>query len=377
MVGHHDAIAQLYRTNVEAFVNFAFRELYPGRKLIWRWYLDIIADRVDAVLKGKTKRLVINAPPRTLKTLIATLSLIALHVGRHPNKQVLLIAGHPPLASELMRKLTRLMSSSRYRSLFPNLQLKFAGTTIQTSHGGGVRSATVGQQLSGHGADLIVVDDPLSGYRSTDEGICKEVNDWFDAEVLQRLNNRAEGSLVLIMQRVDGADLAGHLQRSAQKFEYVVLPSVATSEEKWFLSNDKFWFRRQGQVLDKDADSPEQQYALWQQVGDFVYATQYLQCTVGTRNGPKELLREPRGDNWTPENWSRRGGFRHVTVEDRIAHYAFARPLPEHAHWVRETQFLSDDEWEMAAAVHTKRMDELRRDPTTGEKWMKPRSERQ
>ena len=179
------------------------------------------------------------------------------------------------------------------------------------------------------------------------------------------------------MQRVDGADLAGHLQRSAQKFEYVVLPSVATSEEKWFLSNDKFWFRRQGQVLDKDADSPEQQYALWQQVGDFVYATQYLQCTVGTRNGPKELLREPRGDNWTPENWSRRGGFRHVTVEDRIAHYAFARPLPEHAHWVRETQFLSDDEWEMAAAVHTKRMDELRRDPTTGEKWMKPRSERQ
>ena len=376
MPSRHEAIAQLYRSKVEVFVDFAFRELHPGRKLTWHWYIDVIADRVDAVLKGKCKRLVINAPPRTLKTLIATLVLIAMYVGRNPEKQVMLITGHPPLTSDLMKRLRRLMGSERYRSIFPNLQLRFAGTTIQTSHGGGLRSATVGQQLSGHGADLVVVDDPLSASHAKDVKACKEVNEWFEAEVLQRLNNRAEGAMVLVMQRVDGSDLAGHLQYGPHSFQYVVLPSIATSDEKWMLSDGRCLSRRQGQVLYRDTDSPEQQIKLWEQVGTYVYATQYLQCTAGSADGPWRFLYEPRGDDWSPENWSRRGGYCRITLHAMILHRAFGHPLPEHANWVSHNQFRSDEEWEAAAAVHTRRMDELRRDPTSGEKWMKPFRER-
>lgn len=375
MASRNDAIAQLYRTSVPAFVDFAFRELHPGKKLTWHWYLDVIADRVDAVLKGKTKRLVINAPPRTLKTLIATLSLIALYIGRNPQKQVLLITGHPPLTSDLMKRLHRLMGSERYRSLFPNLRLRFAGTTIQTGQGGGLRTATVGQQLSGHGADLVVVDDPLSPSHSADDHLRKEVNSWFDTEVLQRLNNRAEGAMILVMQRVHSSDLSGHLTYGDQKFEFVVLPSIATREEKWFLSDGQFHFRQQGKVLHPDTDTPEQQIELWKQVGSFVYATQYLQCTAGTEDGPMKFLYEPRGDNWTPENWSRRGGLRRITLDRYIWHYAFGKPLPEHANWVSHPPFRSIEEWEAAAAVHTRRMAELERDPSSGASWMRSRPE--
>lgn len=369
-MNRNKSIAHLYRTNVEAFVDFAFRELHPGRKLIWRWYLDVIVDRVDAVLKGKCKRLVINAPPRTLKTLIATLALIAMYIGRNPQKQVLLIAGHPSLANDLMKRLRRLMGSARYKSVFPNLRLTFAGTTIRTAHGGGLRIATVGQQLSGHGADLVVVDDPLSPHRASDPDACKETNNWFDYEVLQRLNNRDEGSMVLVMQRVQIGDLSGHLKDASHKFEYVVLPSIATEDEFWVLADGQTHTRLNGEVLHPDTDSREKQAEMWVQSGSFVYATQHLQCTAGTADGPTRLVRESRGDKWTPENWSRRGGFKRITLDDKIRHYAFGLPLPEHATWVPKTQFLSDEEWEAAAAVHTRRMDELRRDPATGESWM-------
>ena len=149
MASRHDAIAQLYRSDVRSFVRLVFGELYPGKKLVWHWYLDVIADRIDAVLRGKCNRLVINAPPRTLKTLIATLSLIALYLGRYPTRQVLLITGHPPLTSELMNRLRRIVSSERYGSLFPHLRLKLAGTTIRTAQGGGVKSATDARPSTG------------------------------------------------------------------------------------------------------------------------------------------------------------------------------------------------------------------------------------
>lgn len=358
MASRHENVAQLYRSNLEAFVDFAFRELHPGSKPTWHWYLDVIVDRVDAVLKGKSKRLVINAPPRTLKTLIANLALIAMYIGRNPQKQVLLITGHPPLTSELMKKLARLMGSARYRSIFPNLELRFAGTTIQTPFGGGLRTATVGQQLSGHGADLVVVDDPLSPSHAKDGKACMEVNAWFEAEVIQRLNNRAEGAIVLVMQRVGDRDLAGYLQYGSHEFEYLVLPSIATSDEKWLLADGSYRRRQRGQVLDAATDGPEQQMELWKQLGSYVYATQYLQCKAGTSDGPRQFRWQPRGDDWTPENWSRKGGLGRVTLDSMILHLAFGHQRPERLGWVDHPPFRSDEEWESAARVMVRRQRE-------------------
>lgn len=118
MAKRSDAILALYRSDVAAFARFAFTIIHPGQKLTWYWYLDVIADAVEAVLKGRTNRLVINAPPRTLKTLIATLVLIALYLGRNPNKQVLLVVGTSALANEFMKKLCKLMGSAPIAAYF-------------------------------------------------------------------------------------------------------------------------------------------------------------------------------------------------------------------------------------------------------------------
>ncbi|WP_457940331.1 hypothetical protein [Mesorhizobium sp. 10J20-29] len=362
MISRNDAVIALYRTDTKAFIKFAFGVLHPGQKLIWHWYLDVIADRVDAVIKGRTNRLIINAPPRTLKTLIATLASIALYLGRDPTKQVLLITGHPALANELMKRLRRLMGSDRYRSIFPHMRLAMAGTTIQTGHGGGVRSVTVGQQLSGHGADLVVIDDPLSPSHAADDHLCQEVNNWVVAEVLQRLNNRDKGAMVLVMQRVRGGDLSGHLESGSEKFESVVLPSIATDDEEWILSDGQCLIRKQGSVLNSAIDSPEKQAELWNQVGDFVYATQYLQDTCGSTNGPRRFLFEPKGPNWTPENSHLRGGLYRLAYQYMIMHRAFGHPLPEHAKWLGHSP-LSLEEWTVMAVANSRRLQELHSAP--------------
>lgn len=180
-----------------------------------------------------------------------------------------------------------------------------------------------------------------------------------DWRMIGRLNNRADSALVLVMQRVESGDLADHLKHGSHKFEFLVLPSIATSDEKWLLSDGRCLSRRQGQVLHKDTDNADLQAELWEQVGTHVYATQYLQCTAGTADGPRKFLWEPRGDDWTPENWSRKGGLGRVTLVSMISHLAFGHPLPDRAKWVDHPPFRSDDEWEAAAAMMVRRQTEL------------------
>lgn len=257
MASRNELIGRLYRSRFLFFVDFVFRELHPGEKLIRRWYIDLLAGRIEGIAKGRTKRLIVNAPPRTLKSLIANIALAAFVLGRDPTRRILLVLGHQSLASELMMRLHTLMGSSRYRSLFPDVQLRLAGTTIRTLHGGGIRSTIVGQQLSGHGADLIIIDDPLSPSHAQDDKIRSSVNSWCDAEVMQRLNSSANSALVLVMQRVHSSDLAGHLLWRPD-FENVVLPSVATAHEDWGLPDGDWFIRKPGDVLNPDSDSLEQ-----------------------------------------------------------------------------------------------------------------------
>lgn len=107
------------------------------------------------------------------------------------------------------------------------------------------------------------------------------------------------------------------------------------------------------------------------QVGDFVYATQYLQNTCGSENGPMEMRWEPKGPDWSPQNWSLRGGFRRITYEQIILHKAFGQPMPEHARWLRYPP-LTEGEWQAAALEYGRRCAEYERDPTLPSPYGKP-----
>lgn len=136
MAGRAEQIARIYRTHFESFIDFAFRQLHPNQKLRKVWHIKLLADRVGTVAKGETKRLIINAPPRSLKSFIGTICLASFVLGRDPAKRIVLIFGHDTLANEMMKRLHDLMQSARYKSIFTRLQCKVAQTTISTQYGG-------------------------------------------------------------------------------------------------------------------------------------------------------------------------------------------------------------------------------------------------
>lgn len=204
--------ARLFRGNFRAFINFAFREIHAGKSLSQNWHIDVLADQLEQLRLGTNKRLIVNIPPRSLKSFCGSVSYPAFLLGRDPRMQIMLIAGTRALAKELSEKLLRLMSSTRYRALFPHMRLRPETGSIQTGHGGFVSFAVVGQQLSGRGADLIIVDDPLSPARAIVSADRDKVNSWFDGEILTRMNDRTDGQIMVLMQRVHPGDLSGHLR---------------------------------------------------------------------------------------------------------------------------------------------------------------------
>ena len=84
--------------------------------------------------------------------------------------------------------------------------------------------------MTGRGADLIVIDDPLNANEAQSEAARKRVIDWYGGSLVSRLNDKRTGTIVAVMQRLHEDDLAGHLLRQGG-WEHLDLPAIAVEEQ--------------------------------------------------------------------------------------------------------------------------------------------------
>lgn len=323
-----EVIKSLLKNYFPSFLGFAFRQLHGEKKLTPNWHIDLMADRMAEYAKDKPSRLVLNAPPRSLKSFSGSVALPAFLLGRNPTKQIILVVGTGSLGRELMSKLQRLMSSPRYRSLFPHIHFDRKASDIQLKLGGFIKLAYVGQPISGRGADLIIVDDPLSPSYARDHQRRKAVNDWFESDALTRLNNKSAGSVLLIMQRVHPDDLSGHIQRHHPAFQHLVLPAIATRAERWVLSGGRVLVRSNHGVLEPARESLELLRARLDELGSFQFNAQYLQGQfapfVEKETEGAWLWEEPPANATGGESLS--GGLFNISYKQCIIHHVFGVP---------------------------------------------------
>ena len=272
-----EQIKALYRSNFSAFLKFAFRELNPKTELVDTWHIDVLADHLERVAKGEITRLIINLPPRSLKSLAASIALPVWMHGRNPELKIMSIAGSRELAGDFERATGDLLKSQRCRALFPHLKAEGRGGNLYLPHGGQRISGVVGGILVGRGADLIVVDDPIAPSRVHDEPRRRTVNKWFDAEVVPRLNDKNKGRVVVVMQRLHHEDLSGHLLSGEQPWVHLSLPAIATEDEEWNLSRGGVITRQKGYPLAPKIDSWAPLYRRMLDIGAYNFSAQYQQ----------------------------------------------------------------------------------------------------
>jgi len=203
----------MLRQDFSTFAARCFYDLNPQTDLAMNWHLEVIAAKLTGVRNGKIKRLIINMPPRHLKSLMASIAFPAWCLGHDPSAQIMCVSYAQDLADKLGRDSRSIMMSKWYRRIFPTRlapQRQAVQEFITTRQG--YRLATSnGGVLTGRGAGIIIIDDPSKPEEALSDARRQATNEWYDNTLYSRLNDKREGAIVIVMQRLHEDDLVGHV----------------------------------------------------------------------------------------------------------------------------------------------------------------------
>jgi predicted phage terminase large subunit-like protein len=289
----------IYHNSFGAFCCASFRILNPGVELNPNWHIDFLCHSIQNLAANQTGgRLVINLPPRSLKSFIISVCLPAWLLGRNPSARILCASYSEELAFKFSRGTRALMESSFYQKIFPRTKFNPRKTTereLETTRHGYRLATSVGGTLTGRGGDTLIVDDPIKAIDGESERALGDASDWFRNTALSRLDKIVSSLILVTMQRLHADDLSGIL--IDQGWPSLVLPAIATETVEYELGEGEIYCRPAGEPLQPDRDTPEGMEAQRASIGSKIFSAQYQQNPV------------PADGNMIKSDWLRRYDF--------------------------------------------------------------------
>ena len=280
--------AALLRQDFAAFAGRSFQDLNPPAELTMNWHLEVIAARLTEVREGKIRRLIINLPPRHLKSLMASIAFPAWCLGHDPSVQILCVSYAQDLADKLARDCRNIMTSRWYRRIFRRVRRPAPGREGAHHDPPGCRLATsTGGVLTGRGADIILIDDPLKPEEALSDARRRAANEWFDHTLYSRLNDKRHGAIVIIMQRLHEDDLVGHVL-AQEPWEIVRFPAIAEAGELHEIETvwgPRSFRRRRDEPLHAGREPLETLDHIRRTIGEYNFAGQYQQSPAPLGGG--------------------------------------------------------------------------------------------
>lgn len=300
-------LRNLQRTNLYAFVRFAYHALNPGRAFKPSPHVEAMCFALQNAALQDRGRLINTLPPRYLKT-IAGVALCAWLLGRDPGFRILVASYGADLAEKHSRSFRALIRHPEFREIFPGFAInpnRDTALEVETTMGGSRKAISVGGAVTGFGADLIMIDDIAKASDVRSPVKREEVISYYDETLFSRLDQKDKGSIIVIGQRLDEADIVGFLLAKGG-FEHLNLPAIAAEPQSVALYFGRTFERKPGDVLAPNYESRETLDLIRQGMNDRIFTAQYLQNPV------------PPGGNRIQWRW-----FRHYEDEPERQDYKF------------------------------------------------------
>lgn len=220
-------VDQLCRDDFYAFAIRAFAVLEPG-KLDIAMHIAIICRLMMKIFDGDVRRALICIPPRYLKTYLISIAYTAWLLGKNPKERIICASYGTDLAEKFSADTLKLMKSAWYKRIFPNTHLnpkQQNKTEIGTTVGGFRFATSTGATLTGRGADVIIIDDPLKASEGHSPTARASSIDWFQSTIHTRFNHPKKGRLIVVAQRLHAEDLPGHIMQTGG-WEELIIPAI-------------------------------------------------------------------------------------------------------------------------------------------------------
>lgn len=207
------------------------------------WHHTRLIAKLEAVAAGTLKRLMVFMPPRHGKSEIVSINFPAWYFGDHPENSIIAASYNSDLAVGFGRKARNLVDTQEYKLLFPGVSLaedsKAAGRW-NTSKRGEYTATGIGGGLTGRGANVLLIDDPVKDQKDAESFITQQSNyDWYRSVAETRL--APGGAIVVVQTRWHDADLAGKILAEEQGWDVLSLPAIAEEDEQDRLEGEALW----------------------------------------------------------------------------------------------------------------------------------------
>lgn len=259
------------------FFELAFYVLEPGKSLDREWFLDAMAHVLAETERGAIKRLMITIPPRHMKTIMSSIVFPAWVLGRNPKAKIICASYSQELSLRFSRTFRSLVQSDLYRSIFPATTFtRMTESECATSAGGFRYATSVGGAATGIGCDYVIIDDLMKAAEASYPEARQRAKDFADATLLSRLEQKADGRVISIQQRLHDDDIVAHL-KAKQIYHCLELPAEAVKDELIPLTYGRVHTRRIGDLLNPARENRETLSNLRRDMGNRTYEAQYQQ----------------------------------------------------------------------------------------------------
>ncbi len=286
---HKMPIPQRIRAHLDAataqhfslFLRRVMGTVAPGASYCHNWHIDLISAYLDACAQGEITRLIINLPPRMLKSTLVSVAWPAWLLGHRPSTRIMAASYAQSLSVKHSVDCRLVMESPWYRRVFPQAQLSRSQNEKEkfvTTERGYRLAVSVGGAAIGEGGDILIVDDPISPLQAGSRVQREAVNQWFDHSFATRLDDKRRGAIILVMQRLHAADLSGYLLEKGG-WEHLCLPAIAP-QATVVQCGDMSYARPEGEALHPVREPLEVLARLKQDLGSANFNAQYQQAPI-------------------------------------------------------------------------------------------------
>ena len=265
-----------------AFIRQAWSVIEPGTTYIDNWHIELIAEHLQAVNSGEIRRLIINIPPRHMKSIEATVCYPVWTWIQHPEKRFIKVSYSDALSRKHNILSRDIINSPWYQQNWSDrFHLKYdvnRQNEFENNHHGMLYSTSVGGAITGNGADVIIIDDPQNPIMANSETERQNSIDFFKNTLQTRLNNPKTGAFIIIMQRLHENDLTGYILSEDLGYTHLCLPAEAPERTViTFPVSKKQIVREEGDILNPQRFDHEVIESLKKSMGSLQYAGQFQQ----------------------------------------------------------------------------------------------------